>query len=343
MAIDIATVPHHPVTEELPRRETKAVGNLRAIRKLVRPRESGSVGVGGGQDKAEPLRQRRRTRAQPAVSGIGGGTGVEWGRLPCARDARYELVGPQAVAGHDALESRRFKHAAGDYAVKRFAGHPLGDQRKRLVVGIAISPARSGREPARRGRGQSDVGCNRRRGIIRQRTVAFEPEEIRQARRLREQMRDAKAGFVSEPLGQVLPDARVKPDFARVDECHDRRRSELFRNRTERKYRRCIGRWPAGSDRAVTPLQNHFVAAGDRNVRRRDAFLRHEGTHRRVGLGDINSGHRWLGEEDSQQGGQGNHSSHAGHPTRNWRRSTQHSGPTGRTCRHSWPDGDPFS
>jgi len=130
--------------EELPRRETKAVGNLRAIGKLVRPRESGSFGVGGGgQDKAQPLRQRCRARAQPAVSDIGGGTGVEWGRLPAPETPGTNWSGRRLcrtrcprVPPVEAL-GRRLRR-------QTFAGHPLGDQRKRLVVGIAIGPARSG-------------------------------------------------------------------------------------------------------------------------------------------------------------------------------------------------------
>jgi len=114
-------------------------------------------------------------------------------------------------------------------------------------------------------------------------------------------MRNAKVRILGEPLGQVLPDARVEPHFACIDKRHDRRRSELFRDGAERKYRRCIGRLTASSRRAVTPLQDYRIAAKDRDVRCRNALLRDERTRRGVGCGDIRLGHRRLGEADSSR------------------------------------------
>jgi hypothetical protein len=218
------------------------------------------------------------------------------------------------VAGHDAVDPGRLQYQVSKHAVERLAGHALGNQRERLVVGVAVGPARAGRKAARRGCGEGDISVDRRRGVVGERSVAVQPEEVGEPGRLCEQVRDAQAGLVGEPLGQVLADARVEPQLAGIGERQDRRRGELLRDRAQGKHRRGIGRRPARADRAIAPLQQDLVAAQDRQVRGRDAFPREERARRGVCVVDIRPGRRGRGGAGSGQEAQGNRSLQAGHP-----------------------------
>ena len=298
------------MAEEVADRDAVAVGHRHAIGQTGRlrlAREARRCAFAAREAVPDPLRQGAGAAAQAAVACVRGAARIERSRLAFAGDAGHELIGAQVVTGHDSLDARRAQHEFGEQAVERLARDTFGDQCERLVVGVAVGPARPRRVPARRGGCERDVGRDRCRGLVGELAIALEPEEVREPRGLGEQVRDAQFRFVREPLGQVAADGCVELHLPLVGEREDDRGRELLRDRAEREDR---GRRRRGSfrcdgcRRAIALAQHHRVASQHGDVRRRDALAGHECSNRGVGARAVRrgpAGRRGRGRRRSHQ------------------------------------------
>ncbi len=196
------------------------------------------------------------------------------------------------MAGHNTLDASGIQHVAGEHVVEWLARDPFGNQRERCVVGVAVGPARAGGKAAWRGGPERDVGCDRRCGIVRQRPVTLQPEEIRQARCLRHQVRHPKVRVIGKPFGQVIADGGIETHLAGIGERKDCRGSELLRDGTEWKYRVFVRCRLAMARRSVAALQDDVIAAKDGDVGSRNAPPRHDRAYRCIGFGGSGLGRR---------------------------------------------------